>query len=158
MSFKERLMGLSKNISTVIKPTVIKNPTKSALNISLLSIKLTLFRTEKRMVPTSKLPNSFIEPTLADTIFGAQSEEIKAHTTIKRHKIINGRSKKLIFRFWILNIISPTRLAKIAKRVMPLGATNPIMGKMKAMLAKKWPAVFERFKIFIINRLFTISL
>lgn len=40
---------------------------------------------------------------------------------------------------------------------MPLGAIKLIMGKMSAMLEKKWATVFEDLKIFIIKRLTKIS-
>ena len=136
---------------------MINNPKASDRNISFLSIKSTLFKREKKVAPTSRLANSFIEPTLADIILGAQNEVISAQRAIRKNKIINGRPRKLIFRFWILNIINPARLAKIANRVMPLGAKNPIIGKISAIPEKKRPMVFEDFKIFIINRLTTIS-
>ncbi|MBL6865018.1 MAG: hypothetical protein ISQ90_09525 [Rhodospirillales bacterium] len=142
----------------IIKPNIIKNPKASDRNMSFLSIKSTLFKREKKVAPTSRLANSFIEPILADTILGAQNEVISAQRAIRKNKIINGRPIKLMFRFWILNITNPARLAKIASRVMPLGARNPIIGKISAILAKKRPIVFEDLKVFIINRLTTISM
>ena len=141
----------------MIKPNTIKNPAASERNMSFLSVKLTLFRREKKVAPKSRLANSFAEPMLADSVLGAQNEVISAHRAIIKNKIINGRPKKLIFRFWVLNITNPARLAKIASKVMPLGATNPTMGKINAILAKKCPTVFGDVKIFIINRLTTIS-
>ena len=141
----------------MVIPNIIKNPKASDRSISFLSIKLTLFKREKNVAPTSKLANSFIEPTLADIVLGAQNDVISAQRAIRKNKIMNGRPRKLIFRFWILNITNPAKLAKIANRVMPLGARNPIIGKISAILAKKRPIVFEDFKIFIINRLTTIS-
>ena len=137
---------------------MIKNPKASDRNMSFLSIKLTLFKREKKVAPTSRLANSFIEPILAEIILGAQNEVISAQRAIRKNKIINGRPRRLIFRFWILNIINPARLAKIANKVMALGAKNPIIGKISAIPAKKRPMVFEDFKVFIINRLTTISM
>ena len=142
----------------MIKPITIKDPKASDRNISFLSIKSTLFKREKKVAPIIKLANSFIEPILADITLGAQKELISAQRAIKKNKIINGRPRKLIFRFWILNITNPARLAKIASRVMPLGARNPIIGKIRAITAKKRPIILEDLKIFIINRLTTISI
>ena len=136
---------------------MIINPNASDRNMDLLSNKSTLFKREKKVTPTSKLPNSFNEPIPADIRLGAQNEVIEAQNTIRKNKIINGRPKKLILRFWILNITNPAKLAKIANRVMPLGAIKLIMGKMSAMLEKKWATVFEDLKIFIIKRLTKIS-
>ena len=83
----------------MIKPNIIKNPKASERNMSFLSIKLTLFKREKKVAPKSRLANSFAEPILADSILGAQNEVIRAQKAIIKNKIINGRSKKLIFRF-----------------------------------------------------------
>ena len=121
----------------VIRPSVIKKPIESDRNISFLSFKSTLFKTENKVAPTRKLPNNFNEPILADKILGAQNEVIKDQSANKRNKMINGRPRKLIFRFWIFNIINPKRLVEIAKSVIPLGAINPTMGKMSAILAKR---------------------
>ena len=142
----------------IIKPNMIKNPKVSDRNMSFLSVKSTLFKREKKVAPTNRLANSFIEPIIADIALGAQNELISAQRAIKKNKIINGRPRKLIFRFWVLNITNPARLAKIARRVMPLGAKNPIIGKISAILAKKRPIILEDLKVFIINRLTTISM
>ena len=95
---------------------MIKNPKASDRNISFLSIKSTLFKREKKVAPTSRLANSFIEPILADIILGAQNEVISAQRAIRKNKIINGRPRKLIFRFWILNITNPPNVTGFARQ------------------------------------------